>query len=115
MVLPLLEVLAGRDHEAGVVQAVRRLVEEIAVVRVVAVQHDHEVHRVVGEELADAAGMRDVHPELDAEHTLVPGHAGVDVADGQGEVVQSCGRGHERAPLVVRFRAGFAGARWAWQ
>ena len=89
--MPGFEVAAVRDHEPGVVKAGDRLAEQRAVVGVVTVQHDHELGVVVGEELADSAGVRHVHPEADAEHVLVPADAGIDIRDCQREVMQTRG------------------------
>ena len=81
------------------------------------VQHDHELVGVVGKELPDPARMGHVGLEADAEHRFVPTDAGVDIGDGQREVVQAggCDR-HDRVPLVVdRGFARFVGVRFAWQ
>jgi len=53
---PGLQVSAVANDEAGVVEAGGRLAEQRTVAAVVAVQHDHELAGLVGEELADPAG-----------------------------------------------------------
>ena len=66
---------------------VRRLAEQLVLVGVVAVQHDHERERLVGEQLHVAALVRSLHLERDAEHVRVPVDAGVEVGDGEGDVM----------------------------
>ena len=85
--LPGLEIGTAADHEASVVEARDSFTEHRAGAGVVTVQHDHELAVVVGEEFADPAGVRHVHPELDAEDVLVPSDARVDVGDCQRKVV----------------------------
>jgi hypothetical protein len=55
----------------------------------VAVEHDHQLVVVVGEQLADATGVGDVDLEGDTEHRFVERHAHLDVAHRDGEVVEA--------------------------
>jgi hypothetical protein len=52
------------------------------------VYHDHEFPLLIGEDFPDTAGMGNVNQEADAEDILVPANAGVDVSDGEREMME---------------------------
>src|SRR5438445_771115 len=88
VLLPRHQVGPGGNDEAGVAEAGDGLGEEGTVVGVVAVKDDDEVHGVGGEQLADTTSVRHVHLVGDPEDGLVPRDAGIDIGDGDGDVVQ---------------------------
>ena len=65
-----------------------RLGERLPRIGVVAVQHEDELPIVIAEELARATRVRFFQPVGEAENSLVPGDAGVEIGDGEGDVVQ---------------------------
>ena len=108
--LPGLQVGAAGDRETRVVEPGGRLPEEARIVRVVVVQHDHQIPRGVGKDLADPTGMRAVHLMGHVEDVLVPPHAPIEIGDGERDVVQArsrdCGHGASvvQAAAVMRSR-----------
>ena len=67
----------------------------------------------VGEELADAARVGRIHLVADAEDRFVPADAGVDIGDGDRDVMQLwLGKGGHGIPVRLRqgWRAGQAAA-----
>ena len=76
--------------------------EASTVVAVVVVEHEDQVHGLGAEDLADTAFVRDVHALPHTEDALVPRDAGVDVGDGDRQVVQhGLGYGHA-TPFRIR-------------
>ncbi len=88
MRLPRLQIGARGDPHANVIEPGLRLGERLPLIGVVAVQHEDELPLVIGEELARATRVRFFHPVGEAENPLVPGDAGVEIGDGEGDVMQ---------------------------
>lgn len=80
---------AGRNREAAVVEIGRGFAEEAAVVSFVLVQGDYQLLVGSGEKSSDSAGMRDVEDGVDVEDRFVPSHAGIEVGDGECQMVQA--------------------------
>jgi hypothetical protein len=69
------------------VQACCGLGEELAATVVVSVKGEHERHVRIGEDFPDATRVGDVHQEVNVEDCLVPPHGGIQIGDGEREVV----------------------------
>src|SRR5215207_8042598 len=89
MRLPRLQIGARGDPHANVIEPRLRLGERLPRIGVVAVQHEDELPLVISQELARATRVRFFHPERESEDALVPGDAGVEIGDGEGDMVQT--------------------------
>jgi hypothetical protein len=87
MFLPTFQIVPTGYGEARVVEPGRRFRKEAAVVGVVSVQSKHELPVGVGEDFSDAALVRYIEYGMDVEDRRVPPDAGVQVGDGQGQMV----------------------------
>jgi hypothetical protein len=72
-----------------VIESCLGLDERLPRIGVVAVQHEDELPLVISQELARAPRVRFFHPERESEDALVPGDAGVEIGDGEGDVMQT--------------------------
>src|SRR3954454_18661999 len=71
--LPDFQIRAAGNSQSDVIETSPRLGEELALVGVVAVQGEDQLHVLVGQDLARAARVRHLHAERDPEDALVPG------------------------------------------
>src|SRR5215204_6185278 len=88
MRLPRLQISARGDPHAHMIEPCLCLDKRLPRIGVVAVQHEDELPFVIGQQLARATRVRFFQSVGEAEDTLVPGDAGVEIGDGEGDVMQ---------------------------
>ena len=89
VLLPPFEVGARRDDEADVVEARPGLGEDLVLVGVVHVQREGQRPVAVGEDAGRAPLMWGVHQMTDREDLFVPADAGVQIGDGERDVMDA--------------------------
>jgi hypothetical protein len=81
---------SSRSLRVGTASRGRRgFAEETAVVGFVLVQRDDQLLVGSGEKSSDSAGMRAVEDGVDVEDRFIPPHAGIEVGDGECQMVQA--------------------------
>src|SRR5450759_307522 len=113
MGLPRFQVGAAWNRKPEVVEAGARFLEPLTLVVIVSMQHDDHLPRIISEELSCPSSVSFFHLIRDSKHLLVPGDAGIEIRDCEGDMMQTGARHVSHAELLPIHAIRFVRCRGA--